>query len=331
MKKEHINSNGHYVITAGLTDNGILGQSNIDAKIFDERTITIDMFGFAFYRHFKYKMVTHARVFSLKPKFIISENHGLFLSNSFHFLNKKFGYENMCTWSKVKSEKIQLPTKSGKIDFDFMEDFIAKLEQERISKLDIYLEASGLKDYNLTDEEQKVLDDFENGKIKFSEFTYESIFNKIAQGRRLTKDDQISGSIPFVMAGRTNTGVINYISNPVAIFPENSITVDIFGNTFYRDYVFGAGDDTGVYWNSEKNYSKKTMLFCTTSMQKSILGKFDFGKKLRSSQSLDFKIKLPTKKKQPDYKIMETLISAIQKQVIKDVVLYMNQKLNITI
>jgi len=225
------------------------------------------------------------------------------------------------------NSKIQLPIKNKKIDFEFMESFIADLEAQRISKLETYLEASGLTNYTLTDEEQKALDDFENEKIEFGEFTFKSIFNEIYQGRRLTKDDQVSGSIPFVMAGVSNTGVVNHISNPVASFPENSITIDIFGNTFYRNYSYGAGDDTGVYWNSKIKYSKETMLFFTTSMEKSIFGKFDFGKKLRSSQSLDFKIKLLTKNEEPSYKIMETLISAIQKLVIKDVVLYTNKKL----
>jgi hypothetical protein len=94
------------------------------------------MFGFAFYRQFKYKIVTHARVFSLKPKFKITKRQGLFLTNSLHFLNKKFGYENMCSWEKIKKEKIQLPTKNGKIDFDFMDKFIADLEVEHIAKLE---------------------------------------------------------------------------------------------------------------------------------------------------------------------------------------------------
>ncbi|MFK5975584.1 MAG: restriction endonuclease subunit S [Sulfurovum sp.] len=228
--------------------------------------------------------------------------------------------------SEFNKFKIQLPTKNNQIDFDFMESFIAQIEAERIEKLDAYLEASGLKDYVLTVEEEEVLEDFKRGEIKFSDFTYKSIFNKIIQGRRLTKDDQISGNIPFVMAGVTNTGIVNHISNPVASFSKNSITVDIFGNTFYRDYDFGAGDDTGVYWNNEIEYSKETMLFFTTSMGKSILGKFDYGTKLRSSQSLNFKIKLPTKNKKPNYEIMETLISAVQKLVIKDMVLYINKK-----
>ena len=70
------------------------------------------------------------------------------------------------------------------------------------------------------------------------------------------------------------------------------------------------------------------MLFFTTSMKKSISGKFDFGNKLRSSQSLNFNMKLPLKDKKPDFVIMETFISAIQKLVIKDVVLYVNKKIN---
>jgi hypothetical protein len=40
------------------------------------------------------------------------------------------------------------------------------------------------------------------------------------------------------------------------------------------------------------------------------------------------KIKLPIKNNQPDYEIMEILISAIQKIVIKDVVLYTNKKVD---
>ena len=152
--------------------------------------------------------------------------------------------------------------------------------------------------------------------------------NEIHQGRRLKKDDQISGNIPFVMSGVTNCGVVGYISNPVASFPKNSITVDIFGNTFYRNYNFGAGDDTGVYWNSEKIYSAKTMLFFSAAIEKSLTGKFSYGNKLRSSQSKDFKIYLPTKDGAPDYEYMEKIISAVQKIVIADVVKYSEEKIS---
>lgn len=171
--------------------------------------------------------------------------------------------------------QIQLPLKENalafsnpcdnikNIDFDFMESFIRELNA--------YLLATGLKDYALSAEEEKALEAFKT--VKWREFEFKQIFNNIKQGRRLKKEDQKEGTIPFVMSGTTNTGVVGYISNPVASFPSNSITVDIFGNTFYRNFDFGAGDDTGVYWNDKENYSKDEMLFFTAAMGKSLFGK----------------------------------------------------------
>lgn len=231
-------------------------------------------------------------------------------------------------WKVAKNCIVELPTKDGKIDFDFMESFIAELETERIveleaeriAELSAYLTVGGFDNYELSDKELKILQDYENGNIQLKSTSFCSIFNKIKQGRRLKKDDQLPGKIPFVMSGTTNTGVVGYISNPVASFRRNSITVDIFGNSFYRNYDFGAGDDTGVYWNDEIEYSKFTMLYFTATMQKTLDGKFSYGKKLRSSQSYNFMMKLPFKNGNPDFETMDTLISAIQKLVIKDVV-----------
>jgi len=286
------------------------------------------MFGSAKYRNYKYGGDDHIAVIHTEG---ISTNAVIFITSAIHRVSYtgEFHYGKNFYAKDADALNISLPTKNGKINFEFMDHFIAELEAEQIAQLEAYLLASGLKNYALTDEEQQVFDDFENGRFQWDNISYKNIFNKIVQGRRLKKDDQISGSIPFVMAGTANTGVVNYISNPVASFPKNSITIDIFGNTFYRDYDFGAGDDTGVYWDNEKKYSKETMLFFATSMEKSISGKFDFGKKLRSSQSFNFKMKLPTQNQQLNSAIMETFISAIQKLVIKDVVLYTNKKLGV--
>lgn len=272
---------------------------------------------------------TIADVLFLKSAFLNEKNATYFITT----IKKQLppdGWDKIFGLSQMKDLTIQLPLRNNKIDFEFIESFIAELEAQRIAELEAYLLATGLMDYTLTVEEQKALDDFEKGQIIFGEFTYQNMFNKIVQGRRLKKDDQKEGNIPFVMAGITNTGVVNYIANPVASFPKNSITVDIFGNTFYRSYNFGAGDDTGVYWNDEKQYSKELMLFFSTSMEKSMYGKFDFGNKLRSSQSLNFKMKLPLQNNQPSYQFMETFISAIQKLVIKEVVLYADRKIATT-
>lgn len=246
------------------------------------------------------------------------------------FSNFSWGTSSFST-DVIENQNITLPiTSIGKIDFDFMESFIRELEDDRVRKLTAYLNVSGFDSYELTKEEENVLKDFEKGNFIFKEFEYKEIFNRIEQGRRLKKDDQKGGTIPFVMSGVTNTGVVNYISNPISLFPANSLTVDIFGNTFYRSFSYGAGDDTGVYWNDEKKYTKEQMLFFAVAITKSLQGKFSYGHKLRSSQSLNLKMQLPVKFGEPDISCMETLISAIQKLVIKDVVLYADRKIAAT-
>ena len=63
-----------------------------------------------------------------------------------------------------------------------------------------------------------------------------------------------------------------------------------------------------------------------------LFGKYSYGKKLRSSKSYDFKMKLPKANDgNPDYKTMELLISAVQKLVIKEVVQYADRKIDATI
>ena len=157
------------------------------------------------------------------------------------------------------------------------------------------------------------------GTVKWGEFKYKEVFNRIEQGRRLKKDDQIDGTIPFVMSGTTNAGVVNYISNPAASFPKNAITIDIFGNTFYRNYAFGAGDDTGVYWNDATAYSSNAMLFFAVAMQKSMMGRFSYGKKLRSSQSEDFTMHLPvTDDGAIDFDFIESFIAELEAERVAE-------------
>lgn len=159
IKKEHINGLGVDVVTAGETENGILGKSDITAKVFDGNTITIDMFGKCTYRPDCYKMVTHARVFSLKCLFDdFDEKSGLYITAMLQKLVNGFSYSNMCSWNKIKDLSIKLPVKEfEEIDWEYMQERITELEQERITELEQYLIATGLNDYELTDEDKEIL------------------------------------------------------------------------------------------------------------------------------------------------------------------------------
>lgn len=67
-------------------------------------------------------------------------------------LGYKYSWGDSISNSKIQKDKVSLPIKNGKIDFDFMESFIVELEAERIAELEAYLSATGLKNYTLTSE-----------------------------------------------------------------------------------------------------------------------------------------------------------------------------------
>jgi hypothetical protein len=152
IQQKHISDKGEFVVSSGETNTGVIGKSDVNAKVFPENTITVDMFGFSYFRGYKYKMVTHARVFSLNLKdgAKMTRESGLYFVSQLQFLRKFYSYNNMASWKKVKNEEIELPiTATGEIDFRKME--------ERIRELEAYLKVTGLSDYVLTDEDKQVL------------------------------------------------------------------------------------------------------------------------------------------------------------------------------
>ena len=321
-------------LTAGIENQGLNYYVPSESATILKNVISISAnganTGITFFQTNNFTILQDAYAIDWKNKSIkFNRNSGLFIASIINsVLHGKYEWTNKANWNKVKEEYIVLPIINIKLDFDFMYKFIAVLEAERVAELSAYLKVSGLDSYELSLEELKALQDYEH--IEFKEFEYQKIFDEIAQGRRLKKSDQLDGTIPFVMSGITNTGIVNYISNPVAIFPKNSITLDIFGNAFYRPYEFGAGDDTGVYWNRNNYFNKESMLFITASMAKSVLGKYDYGHKLRSSQSKKLKMKLPVSNDKIDVKYMEIFIKAIMKLAIKGVVDYTDNRINVT-
>ena len=75
----------------------------------------------------------------------------------------------------------------------------------------------------------------------------------------------------------------------------------------------------------------KAAIFVTSACHKAAhTGKFDYGHNFYAKDADALNIMLPAKDGKPDYEVMELLISAIQKLVIKDVVKYADKKINVT-
>ncbi len=264
----------------------------------------------------------------IKPKFKANERLLHFFASTIKkSIKLKFGYENKAGWEKVKLETISLPTKNNEIDFAFMESFIAELEAERIAELEAYLVASGLKDYTLTREEKKTLTEF--GSLEWGIFNLEKLFGKATRGKRLKSDDRIYGGLPFVTAGEADEGISAFIGNKVTIFSENTTTIDMFGSAKYRNYKYGGDDHIAVVHT--EHLPKFASIFVTTAIHKtSHNGQFDYGRNFYAKDADVLNIQLPIRNNQPDFEKMEILISAIQKLVIQDVVLYADRKITAT-
>lgn len=288
------------------------------------------MFGAAFYRQFPYKLVTHARVFSLTPNFKISQRQGIFIASSMIYLRSLFGYENMCSWEKIKDKTIFLPkTKDNHIDFPYIEEFVRELERARLRELEAYLVATGLNNYELTATEKAALSNFRN--LNWKEFNVKKLFGDSTRGKRLKSEDRIPGSLPFVTAGEAETGVSAFIGNNVTVFSKNTTTIDMFGSAKYRNYEYGADDHVAVVHT--ENLEQHAAIFVTSACHKAAhTGKFDYGHNFYAKDADELNIMLPVcaDGKTPDLATMKQIVAAVQKIDIADVAKYTARNLEAT-
>lgn len=333
IQKRHINNSGEFVVTAGLTDNGVLGKSDVEARVIDANTITIDMFGNSFYRQFTYKLVTHARVFALIPKFKMSEKQGLFIVNSFKTLPTMFGYENMCSWTKIKDRLIKLPIKDNQIDFDFMESFIAELEAERIAELSAYLKVSGLDNYELSIEERNALrayNSMEWREYKLGELFEVKTYKKRFDANKVTLVSK--GGNPYVVRKSTENGIKGFISEDDSYLNEGN-TISFGQDTatsFYQEQPYFTGDKIKILKAKFNGFTKENAQFFVSAITRSF-SKFSWGS---SSYSVDIisnqKLALPVLNNEIDIKYIEIISKAISKLAIKDVAQYTDKRIEAT-
>ena len=345
QNEEIISKNGNVPLVSNSSiENGVVGFSNLkplnkgNTLTCSDTTLGADTM---FYQQKDF--IGYSHIQHLVPKFkpFNKEIASAIISACIVATSKKYDYGNKFNRDAMNKTIIHLPTKNGKIDFEFMESFIAELEAERINKLDDYLIANGFNNYVLTDEEKQVLEAFRNDKnsmggvvdnqvvvnLKWRKFNLEKLFGKATRGKRLKGDDRILGDLPFVTAGETDEGVSAFIGNNVNIFPENTTTIDMFGSAKYRNYKYGGDDHVAVVHT--ENLPKLASIFVTTSIHKtSYNGQFNYGRNFYAKDADELNISLPAVNNQPNYELMEILISAIQKLVLKDVVLYVNNKIN---
>lgn len=205
-----------------------------------------------------------------------------------------------------------------------MEDFVAELNN--------YLLVTGLKDYVLTAEEEKALNDFNS--LEWKEFDITKVFIVKNTANILSSDIvENSGTTPYLCASAENNGVSSYITYNKQYLEEGNC-IFIGGKTFvvsYQEKDFYSNDSHNLALYLENSMREKAIQFyVATCLYKSLKHKYSWGDSISKTKIKKDKVLLPSKNDDVDYSVMKTFISAIQKLVIKDVVLYADSKIEAT-
>ena len=287
----------------------------------------------------------------------LNEKRGLFIAIAISKLMYQFSYGRKPGMQIYREMKIQLPIQNGKIDFAFMEQFIAELEAERIAELEAYLRVTGLSDYILTEEERAVLEAFRNGKISWGGvklldkqqvkdiewrvFRMEDVLEwqpqKEIDPLKLDKlKDKNQKLYPFYGQATLNNGIISYnqLVEEVLNNKEGKPTILIHSNnqnTIYLESPFYLKDGHGATSVLQsKKLNKLNALYFMSSIKKVILSKYSYNAKATKIELKNTLISLPSVQGKPLYDYMEVFIRAVQKLVIKDVVQYAERKVAAT-
>ena len=358
---EIISKNGTVpLISNSSTENGVMGFSNLEPNnkgntiTCSDTTIGADTM---FYQEKDF--IGYSHIQHLVPKFE-SFNRAIasmIISACRVATSTLYDYGNKFNRDSMNKTKIHLPTQNGKIDFAFMESFIAELEAERIAELEAYLRVTGLSDYILTEEERAVLEAFRSGKISWGGvklldkqqvkdiewrvFRMEDVLEwqpqKEIDPLKLDKlKDKNQKLYPFYGQATINNGIISYnqLVEEVLNNKEGKPTILIHSNnqnTIYLESPFYLKDGHGATSVLQsKKLNKLNALYFMSSIKKVILSKYSYNAKATKIELKNTLISLPSLQGKPMYDYMEVFIRAVQKLVIKDVVQYAERKVAAT-
>jgi hypothetical protein len=330
--EEIMSENGKVpLISNSSTDNGVMGFSNLQANNKGNTISCSDTtLGAETMYYQKSDFIGYSHIQHLVPKFKPFNRAiaSVIISACRVSTSKKYDYGNKFNREAMRKTKLQLPTKNNQPDFEFMENFIAEIETQKMAQLQAYLEASGLEDYVLSDEEERVLDGFEKGEFVWGGFKLGDLFEINPTKYYKLKNEEIiseKGNVPLISNSSTDNGVMGF-SNLKANNKGNTISCS--DTTLGAETMYYQKNDFIGYSHIQhlvpkfEPFNRAIASFIISTSRISTSKKYDYGNKFNREAMNRTKIQLPTQNNKPDFHQMQTLISAIQKLVIRGLVGY---------
>ncbi|WP_414600083.1 restriction endonuclease subunit S [Helicobacter pylori] len=352
------NSAKNPVVTNSSLNNGISGYSSLEPtekgnQITYSDTTTSEGI---FYQKRPFIGYSHVQgLYPLKYHEFWNEKTLLYIVTAFKKVAcGRFNYGNKFNRKIASGMPIFLPTNQhGKIDFHFMEKFIAELEQCRLAELEAYLKATGLSNTTLSNDEENALNLF-NGKnswgggntpcgLTWQSFKLGDLF-EIEKTLSFNKDALTQGKdYDYITRTSQNQGVLQTTGfvnaenlNPPFTWSLGLLQMDFF----YRKKSWYAGQfmrKITPKTEIENNINSRIAHYFTTllnALKRPLLSVLvrDIDKTFRE-QKIQLPLK-PTANTQTldgiDFHFMHTLINALMKQTIQGVAEYCDAKIQAT-
>jgi hypothetical protein len=268
-----------------------------------------------------------------------SEHIRLFFVTAINKLQKQFEEYLTNATDKLPDLSIMLPVNANnEIDYDFIENLISKLEEERISEFSAYLSISGLENYNLTPSEEDAIKLFKQSKIRFKTFKLgegdDRLFDITSPKKRFNANTvSFDGKYPYVVRSSVNNGIRGYITEDTRYLNEAN-TISFGQDTatiFYQEKAYFTGDKIKIMTYRDCALYPELACYLLTVMRKAFKN-FTWGQSSFNENILkNMEVSLPIKSDDKiDYDFINIFIKAQEKLSIKNVVEWRDKKISIT-
>lgn len=262
--------------------------------------------GHAYYQSSEFTCSHDITVVYLKDQ-VMSKELATFLIPSIQKAGESFAYAKKWRPIRMRRSKLMLPVKpDGTPDWDFMSDFMKKVEQNTLSEALRYFKPKKYK---------RML----TGGGKIRPFFMEDIL-RISNGVRLTKADMTIGNRPFVGSSEACNGVTGFVDNTNASLDKEVLGVNYNGSvgfSFYHPYEALFSDDVKrVRWKDEAANNKYTLLYLSNAIAQQ-RSKYAYGYKFNALRMKRQIIMLPILADgTPDFVYMEHTMRVMEYDIL---------------
>ena len=288
-KSNQIDGNTPYVSSMGINngvDNFIGNDEKVRKYANNLSLANSGSVGSCFYH--KYEYIASDHITALTSEYA-DEYVYKFMSTIISRLEEKYSFNREINDKRISREKLFLPIdKNGKPHWEYMSNFIKKLEKENIEKtlnhiyiyIYIYIMAKKLENEYLLK------------NVSWKEFFIEDIC-EIKSGKDIYERDRIDGQTPYITATANNNGIGYFISNKNVTLQEKCISVNRNGSvgySFYHSYLALFGNDTRKLIPKYSDDHVAQFISFMISSQKE---KYGYGYKMGTARLKRQKILLP--------------------------------------